>query len=63
VVPEENPGIPDRGSISSPTDCGDGFDFREDADHNAGSMVRGVATLRIDPMPAGEAEQDLGDLF
>jgi hypothetical protein len=36
----------------------DGFDFREDADHNAGSMVRGVVALRIDPMPPGIEEFD-----
>jgi hypothetical protein len=53
VVPQENPGMPDRGSRLSPSDCGDGFDFRADADHNAGSMVRGVIAIRIDPMPVG----------
>jgi hypothetical protein len=58
VVPQENPGPPDRGSNFSPSDCGDGFDFREDADHNAGSMVRGVVAIRIDPMPPGVEEFD-----
>jgi hypothetical protein len=58
VVPQINTGKPDRGSRFSPTDCGDGFDFREDADHNAGSMVRGVIALRIDPMPVGVEEFD-----
>jgi len=58
VVPQENPGKPDRGSKISPTDCDDGFDFREDADHNAGSMVRGVIAIRIDPMPVGVEEFD-----
>jgi len=53
VVPQENPGMPDRGSTLSPSDCGDGFDFRADADHNAGSMVRGVIAIRIDPMAVG----------
>lgn len=53
VVPQERPGKPDRGSRFSPTGCGDGLDFREDADHNAGSMVRGVVALRIDPLPTG----------
>jgi hypothetical protein len=53
VVPQQNPGMPDRGSRFSPSDCGDGFDFRADADHNAGSMVRGVIALRIDPMAVG----------
>ena len=58
VVPQEIPGRPDRGSRFSPTGCGDGFDFREDADHNAGAMVRGVIALRIDPMPPGFEEFD-----
>jgi hypothetical protein len=58
VVPQVNPGKPDRGSKFSPTDCDDGFDFREDADHNAGSMVRGVIAIRIDPMPVGIEEFD-----
>jgi len=58
VVPQADPGRPDRGSRFSPTSCGDGMDFREDADHNAGSMVRGVIALRIDPMPEGVEEFD-----
>jgi len=58
VVPQTTPGPPDRGSRFSPTDCGDGMDFREDADHNAGSMVRAVVAIRIDPMPAGLEEFD-----
>ena len=58
VVPQENPGMPDRGSRFSPSDCGDGFDFRAEADHNAGSMVRGVIAIRIDPMPVGVEEFD-----
>ena len=58
VVPQADPGRPDRGSRFSPTNCDDGLDFREDADHNAGSMVRGVIALRIDPMPEGVEEFD-----
>jgi hypothetical protein len=58
VVPQVNPEKPDRGSRFSPTGCGDGFDFRADADHNAGSMVRGVIAIRIDPMPVGVEEFD-----
>jgi hypothetical protein len=58
VVPEAKPGWPDRGSDFSPSGCGDGFDFREDADHNAGAMVRGVVAIRVDPLPAGLEEPD-----
>jgi hypothetical protein len=58
VVPQANPGRPDRGTRFSPSACGDGLDFRPDADHNAGSMVRGVIAIRIDPMPPGVEEFD-----
>jgi hypothetical protein len=58
IVPQATPGKPDRGSRFSPTECADGFDFDEYADHNAGSMVRGVIAIRIDPMPAGVEEFD-----
>ena len=58
VVPQVAPGTPDRGSRFSPSGCGDGFDFTEGSDHNAGSMVRGVVAIRIDPMPIGVEEFD-----
>ncbi|MFC1661158.1 GEGP motif-containing diheme protein [Gemmatimonadota bacterium] len=58
VVPQENPGMPDRGSEFSPSGCGDGLGFKADADHSAGSMVRGVIAIRIDPMPVGVEEFD-----
>lgn len=58
VVPQSEPGKPDRGLKYSPTDCNDGFDFNENANHNAGDMVRGVIAIRIDPMPAGVEEFD-----
>ncbi|MBD3184589.1 hypothetical protein GF312_20075 [Candidatus Poribacteria bacterium] len=58
VVPQTDPGQPDRGLKYSPSGCDDGYDFNEDADHNAGAMVRGVIAIRIDPMPAGVEEFD-----
>jgi hypothetical protein len=58
VVPQAEPGKPDRGLKFSPSGCNDGFDYDENADHNAGSMVRGVIAIRIDPMPAGVEEFD-----
>lgn len=58
VVPQATPGKPDRGLKYSPTTCNDGYDYNEEADHNAGSMVRGVMAIRIDPMPAGVEEFD-----
>jgi hypothetical protein len=58
AVPQEQPGKPDRGLKFSPSGCDDGFDFNDNADHNAGSMVRGVIAIRIDPMPVGVEEFD-----
>ncbi len=58
IVPQEEPGLPDRGSKYSPTNCDDGYDYDPDADHNAGSMVRGAVCIRIDPMPDGVEEWD-----
>lgn len=58
VVPQTNPGPPDRGAKYSPSGCNDGYDFNEDVDHNAGMMVRGVIAIRIDPMPEGVEEFD-----
>lgn len=58
VVPQVTPGAPDRGSSYSPSNCGDGFDYDQTKDHNAGSMVRAVVALRINPMPARVEEFD-----
>ncbi|MBM3242442.1 hypothetical protein FJZ31_39790 [Candidatus Poribacteria bacterium] len=58
VVPQAKAGKPDRGLKYSPTNCNDGYDYDENADHNAGAMVRGVIAIRIDLMPAGVEEFD-----
>lgn len=58
VVPQSNPGKPDRGSKYSPTTCNDGNDYVGSKDHNAGAMVRGVIAIRLNPMPAGFEEFD-----
>lgn len=58
VVPQAKPGNPDRGLSYSPSRCNDEFDYDDTADHNAGSMVRGVIAIRVDPMPAGVEEFD-----
>lgn len=58
IVPQSNPGLPDRGVKYSPTNCNDGYDYNDNADHNAGAMVRGMVSIRIDPMPAGVEEYD-----
>ncbi len=58
VVPQRNPGHPDRGTKYSPSSCNDGHDFDAEADHNAGEMVRGAVALRINPLPAGVEDFD-----
>jgi hypothetical protein len=58
VVPQSEPGPPDRGSKHSPSGCGDGYDSNESADHNAGAMVRGVVAIRINPTPNGYEQFD-----
>jgi len=58
IVPQSTPGSPDRGLSFSPSNCNDGYDYDKNKDHNAGSMVRGVMAIRVDPMPAGVEEFD-----
>jgi len=58
VVPQVDPGSPDRGSGYTPSGCGDAYDFDETKDHNAGAMVRGVVAIRVNPMPAGYEDFD-----
>ncbi len=58
IVPQTTPGTPDRGLSYSPTACGDSYDYLGSKDHNAGSMVKGVIAIRINPMPAGYEQFD-----
>ena len=58
IVPQAVPGMPDRGSNFSPTTCGDGHDYDDSFDHNAGNMVRGVVAIRVNPLPAGYEDFD-----
>jgi len=58
IVPQSTPGSPDRGSKYSPTACADGWDYDDAKDHNAGSMVRGVIAIRVNPLPAGVEDFD-----
>jgi hypothetical protein len=53
VRPQDPSSRPDRGVDYS---MGDEYDYDGTCDHNAGDMVRGVAVIRIDPMP-GEYEE------
>jgi hypothetical protein len=56
IIPQRNPLRPDR-SVKS-KNFGDGWDFDKTIDHNAGSCVRGVTVIRVNPMPAGFEEYD-----
>ncbi len=58
IVPQSDPGAPDRGSSYSPTTCEDGFDYNDAYDHNAGDMVRGVIAIRVNPLPDGYEDFD-----
>jgi hypothetical protein len=58
VVPQSDPGSPDRGSQYSPTTCNDGWDYDASKNHNAGDMVRGVIAIRVNPLQAGVEDFD-----
>jgi hypothetical protein len=60
VPPQLKPGYPDRKAVETnpgaepwPYDANEKF-----TDHNAGFSARGVAAIRIDPLPAGTTEYD-----
>lgn len=55
VRPPRAPSRPDRGTSLK---LGDGRDFDESLDHNAGDCVRGVTVIRVDPTPPGYEEFD-----
>ncbi|MDY6935830.1 MAG: GEGP motif-containing diheme protein [Spirochaetota bacterium] len=56
VRPQESAGRPDRGSRANT--YGDGWDYDDNIDHNAGDAVKGTCVIRIDPMPDGYEEYD-----
>jgi hypothetical protein len=58
IVPQSNPGSPDRGSKFSPSGYNDGWDYDDDKDHNAGLCVRGLVAIRVNPLPSGYEEFD-----
>jgi hypothetical protein len=58
ILPQATPGMPDRGSKYSPTECGDGHDYDDAKNHNAGDMVRGVIAVRVNPLPQGYEDFD-----
>jgi hypothetical protein len=56
IPPQTNPGRPDRGSTSAK--FSDGWDYDKNLDHNAGSSVRGMCIIRLNPMPSGYETYD-----
>jgi hypothetical protein len=63
VKPQKNvagdpkrPGRPDR-SVNAEK-YGDGWDFSDKIDHNAGAGARGACVIRVNPMPEGTEEYD-----
>lgn len=60
VPPQWNPGYPDRQSNSETPDAEPWpYDQNEvNTDHNGGFSARGVAAIRVDPLPEGTTEYD-----
>ena len=60
VPPQWNPGYPDRQATSATPDAEPWpYDKNEvNTDHNAGFSARGVAAIRVDPLPEGTTEYD-----
>jgi hypothetical protein len=52
----KRPGRPDR-SVNA-REYGDGWDFSDKIDHNAGAGARGACVIRVNPMPEGYEEYD-----
>jgi hypothetical protein len=56
VNPQKVAGSPDRPSTTPPPPVGDGFDYDPNKDHNAGSSVRSVTAIRVEPLPEGTTD-------
>jgi hypothetical protein len=54
VPPQKIAGSPDRPSTATPV--GDGWDYDGNKDHNAGSSVRTVTAIRVEPLPPGTTD-------
>jgi hypothetical protein len=55
VNPQKLSGSPDRPSTAT-VPVGDGFDYDKNKDHNAGSSVRSVTAIRVEPLPQGTTD-------
>ncbi len=47
-----------RTGPSTPRQYGDGWDYSDRIDHNAGAGARGACVIRVNPMPEGYEEYD-----
>lgn len=54
IVPQKVPGGPDRPSTAKAV--GDGWDYDANKDHNAGSSVRSMTAIRVEPLPTGTTD-------
>ena len=54
IPPQKIAGGPDRPSTAQAV--GDGWDYSSSKDHNAGSSVRTVAAIRVEPLPSGTTD-------
>ena len=54
IPPQKIAGSPDR-SKNGPY-LKDGWDFDPNKDHNAGSSVKSVTAIRVEPLPAGTTD-------
>jgi hypothetical protein len=58
IPPQTTAGRPDRGSTQPQASPDDGWNYLGTLNHNAGSSVRGMCIIRINPMPAGVEQYD-----
>jgi hypothetical protein len=57
IVPQKIAGSPDRPCLTPPLPAvKDGFDCDQTKDHNAGSSVRSVTAIRVEPLPTGTTD-------
>jgi hypothetical protein len=54
IPPQKIAGSPDRPSTSAPV--GDGWDYDNLKDHNAGSSIRSTTAIRVEPLPTGTTD-------
>ena len=53
IPPQKIAGSPDRSCRAGTPGADDGLDCDENKDHNAGSSIRTVSAIRVEPLPAG----------